>query len=182
LRYRPDGLYAGNDDLHQRHPIIKDQAYIGDFQIRFKDLAAFGEITGHITSAWSVTGGARVFKQTLRGSQQTGLLFDGSQYIANESRSESWRRALFKVNTAYKFDATNLIYATWSQGFRRGSVNALPTSELGGDYQLPDALKSLQPDKADNYEIGVKGTVQNRFRYSAAISTSSGTTHRKVCS
>jgi len=77
--------------------------------------------------------------------------------------------ALFKVNTAYKFDATNLIYATWSQGFRRGSVNALPTSELGGDYQLPDALKSLQPDKADNYEIGVKGTVQNRFRYSAAI-------------
>jgi outer membrane receptor protein involved in Fe transport len=150
-------------------PIIKDQAYIGDFQIRFKDLAAFGELTGHITSAWSVTGGARVFKQTLRGSQQTGLLFDGSQYIANESRSESWRRALFKINTAYKFDATNLIYATWSQGFRRGSVNALPTSELGGDYQLPDALKSLQPDKADNYEIGVKGTVQNRFRYSAAI-------------
>jgi iron complex outermembrane receptor protein len=61
------------------------------------------------------------------------------------------------------------MYATWSQGFRRGSVNALPTSELGGSYQLPDALTSLQPDKADNYEIGVKGTLERRFRYSAAI-------------
>jgi iron complex outermembrane receptor protein len=30
-------------------------------------------------------------------------------------------------------------------------------------------LTRLQPDTADNYEIGVKGTVQNRFRYSAAI-------------
>ena len=31
-------------------PIIKDQAYIGDFETKFKDLAAFGELTWHLTS------------------------------------------------------------------------------------------------------------------------------------
>jgi iron complex outermembrane receptor protein len=161
-------------------PIIKDQAYIGDFETRFKDLAAFGEATYHLTTAWSVTGGARVFRQTVSQAQQTGLLFDAALPapipgpplvpVANISVSDSWRRALWKVNTAYQLDKTNLVYATWSQGFRRGGVNALPPVEfVGYVYNTPPGLTTVQPDKADNYEIGIKGTLQNRFRYSAAI-------------
>jgi iron complex outermembrane recepter protein len=150
-------------------PIVKDQAYIGDFETQFKDLAVFGELTANITSAWSITGGVRLFKQTIQQQQQTGLLFDGPDFIANSSLSDSWRRALWKVNMAYELDNTNLIYATWSQGFRRGGVNALPQSEIGGTYSTPAGLTRLQPDKADNYEIGIKGTVENRFRYSADV-------------
>jgi iron complex outermembrane receptor protein len=156
-------------------PLVVDQAYIGDFETHFKDLAAFGELTWHVTSAWSLTGGARVFKQTLTQAQQTGLLFDGPGYAANESASDQWRRAQFKVNSAYEFDKNNLVYATWSQGFRRGGVNALPPSEpfidptTGKPYVTPAALTHLQPDTADNYEVGTKGVVMNRVRYSAAI-------------
>ncbi len=151
----------------------KDQAYIGDFETHFKDMAAFGELTAHVTTDWSVTGGTRVFKQTLSQSQQTGLLFDAlippPAPIANASLSDTWRRALWKLNTAYQLDRTNLVYATWSQGFRRGSVNALPPSELGGSYVTDPRLSRVEPDKADNYEIGAKGTIDNRFRYSAAV-------------
>ncbi len=155
-------------------PIVKDQAYIGDFETNFKDMAVFGEITGHLTSEWSVTGGARVFKQTLSQSQQTGLLFGAAlpppaTPVANRSLSDSWSKALWKFNTAYEFDRDNLAYATWSQGFRRGSVNALPLSELNGTYTTNPGLFKVQPDTVDNYEIGVKGTVNNRFRYSAAL-------------
>jgi outer membrane receptor protein involved in Fe transport len=150
-------------------PIIKDQAYIGDFQTTFKDFAVFGEATYHVTAAWSLTGGARVFKQTVSQAQQTGLLFDGVGSIANVSLSDSWRRALWKVNTAYQLSRTNLVYATWSQGFRRGGVNALPASEPAVSYTTPPALYKLEPDKADNYEVGLKGTLLNRFRYSAAV-------------
>jgi iron complex outermembrane receptor protein len=150
-------------------PLVVDQTYIGDFETRFKDLAVFGELTWHLTSDWSLTGGTRVFKQTLSQAQQTGLLFDGPGFVANESLSDQWRRALWKINTSYKLDKSNLVYATWSQGFRRGGVNALPPSELNGGYVTPPALTKLQPDTADNYEIGVKGTFANRYRYSAAI-------------
>jgi iron complex outermembrane recepter protein len=154
-------------------PLIKDQAYIGDFETHFKDMAAFGELTAHLTSNWSLTGGTRVFKQTLSQSQQTGLLFDAlippPAPIANASLSDSWRKALWKINTAYQLDKSNLVYATWSQGFRRGSVNALPPSELGGSYITDPRLYKVEPDEADNYEIGAKGTIDNRFRYSAAI-------------
>ena len=154
-------------------PIVKDQAYIGDFETEFKDLAAFGEVTAHLTNAWSVTGGSRIFKQTVSQAQQTGLLFDGGLPgtipIANISLSDSWRKALWKVNTAYQLNDDNQVYATWSQGFRRGGVNALPPSELNGSYTTPTALTKLAPDTADNYEIGAKGTINNTVRYSAAI-------------
>jgi iron complex outermembrane recepter protein len=150
-----------------------DQAYIGDFETHFKDLALFGELTYHLTDDWTVTGGSRLFKQTLTQAQQTGLLFDGPAYVANSSLSDEWRRALWKINTSYHLDKTNLVYATWSQGFRRGGVNALPPTEPflvnGAPYVTPASLTRLQPDTADNYEIGVKGTVSNRVRYSAAI-------------
>ena len=156
-------------------PAAVDQAYVGDFTTSFKDLALFGELTAHITDAWSVTGGTRLFKQTLDQEQQTGLLFDGPAYVAVNSASDEWRRALWKINTAYQIDKTNLVYATWSQGFRRGGVNALPATEPFIDprtmlpYVTPSTLKKLQPDQADNYEIGVKGTLANRVRYSAAV-------------
>ena len=156
-------------------PLAKDQTYIGDFETTFKDLAIFGELTWHMTDAWSLTGGTRLFKQTLTQAQQTGLLFDGPAFVANESLSDEWRRALWKINTSYQLDKNNLVYATWSQGFRRGGVNALPPSEAvvdpttGKNYVTPPALTRLQPDTADNYEIGVKGTLSNRVRYSAAI-------------
>jgi iron complex outermembrane receptor protein len=150
-------------------PITKDQAYIGDFQTRYTDLAAFGEFTWHVTGAWSLTGGARIFRQTVSQTQQTGLLFDGPAYIANESRSDAWRKALWKVNLSYHLDATNLAYATWSQGFRRGAVNAIPPTEAAVGYVTPPGLFTVTPDTVDNYELGIKGTLQGRLRYSAAL-------------
>jgi iron complex outermembrane receptor protein len=161
-------------------PIVKDQTYIGDFETSYTDLAAFGEVTGHLTSAWSVTAGGRLFKQTLSQAQQTGLLFDGGAFfapylpIANLSLNDSWRKATWKGNTAYQLDKNNLVYATFSQGFRRGGVNALPPAEPGEiingvSYVTPPALTRLQPDTADNYEVGAKGTLLNRFRYSVDV-------------
>jgi iron complex outermembrane recepter protein len=159
-----------------------DQAYIGDVETTFRDIALFGEVTGHITSAWNVTAGARLFKQTVSQAQQTGLLFDGAGYVSGNSGFDEWRRALWKLNTSYQLNKTNLVYATWSQGFRRGGINALPGAQPvpavnatttcpagspnAGDYCLSPSLLRLQPDKVDNYEVGIKGVLENRLNYS----------------
>jgi outer membrane receptor protein involved in Fe transport len=51
------------------------------------------------------------------------------------------------------------------------SVRAVVSSVLNAacNYVTNPALFKVQPDTADNYEIGAKGTLNNRFRYSAAI-------------
>jgi iron complex outermembrane recepter protein len=168
-------------------PIALDQTYIGDVETRFKDMALFGELTWHLTDDWSLTGGTRLFKQTVSQAQQTGLLFDGPEFISNNSGSDDWKKALWKVNTAYQLDKTNLVYATWSQGFRRGGINALPLqqpvparqgtvgttcptgSPNAGNYCTNPNLLTIQPDKADNYEVGIKGILAKRLSYSAAV-------------
>ncbi|MBS0579847.1 MAG: TonB-dependent receptor [Proteobacteria bacterium] len=178
LTYGPgDGINPSQCGIGQTYPsppidgipIVKDQAYIGDFQTKYTDLAGFGEFTWHFAPSWSVTGGTRLFRQTVSQSQQTGLLFDGPQYIANETRSNAWEKALWKVNIAYHLNAANLAYATWSQGFRRGAVNALPPAEPAVGYETPPGLFTVTPDTVDNYELGIKGTIGGRVRYSAAI-------------
>jgi iron complex outermembrane receptor protein len=152
-------------------PVIKDEVFVSNFETTTTDLAGFGELTGHLTSAWSVTGGSRVFRQTDSQSQQEALLLVAAPQFGSPptslSTSNSWSRALWKVNTSYQLDPTNLVYATWSQGFRRGSVNALPA--IAGGLVTPPDLFKVQPDTADNYEIGAKGTIQNRFRYTADV-------------
>jgi len=150
-------------------PIIKDQAYIGDFHTKYTDLAAFGELTWHFAPGWSLTGGTRLFRQTVTQSQQTGLLFDGPAYIANLTQSFTWRKALWKANLAWHIDDSNLAYATWSQGFRRGAINAIPPVEAAVNYVTPPGLFKVSPDTVDNYEIGIKGTLEHRFSYSAAL-------------
>jgi len=64
---------------------------------------------------------------------------------------------------------TNLAYATWSEGFRRGAVNAIPPNEAAVGYVTPPGLFKVSPDTVDNYEIGVKGTIDRRINYSAAL-------------
>jgi iron complex outermembrane recepter protein len=149
-------------------PIVKDQSYIGDSQTLFKDLAAYGDATWHITPSLGITGGARVFREILTQAQEVGLLFDGPAYIANESLGHSWDKAIWRASIEYHPTATNMLYATWAQGFRRGTVNALPPTQPGG-IPTPSNLLTVQPDTADNYEIGVKGTVANRLQYSADV-------------
>ncbi len=152
-------------------PIVKDQLFLGNIQNTFQDIAAFGELTAHVTSAWSVTGGLRVFRQTLSQSQQLALTLLAAPEFdtppTNLTSSGSWSRVLGKVNTSYQLNESNLVYATWSQGFRHGAINALPATAGGVD--TPQAILKVAPDTANNYEIGAKGTIANRFRYSAAI-------------
>jgi iron complex outermembrane receptor protein len=152
-------------------PIVKDDAYISSFATKFTDLALFGELTAHLTSKWSLTGGTRLFRQTVEETQVNAAFFQGPVAVTDLSLSNQWRKALWKVNTAYQIDPTNLVYATWSQGFRRGGVNALPAAEyeFSPPYITNPALRQVAPDTADNYEIGAKGTIANRLRYSTAL-------------
>jgi iron complex outermembrane recepter protein len=136
-----------------------------DRHVTFRDFALFNETSYHFTDKWQATAGARVFwqrydqdlTQTLpmcgpfcsqSGNAQNGLTAD--------AQGASFRSHILKVNTSYEIAAHTLIYATWSEGFRRGGANAIPTGPCY--YCENTALLAYQPDKAYNTEIGIKGS------------------------
>jgi iron complex outermembrane receptor protein len=147
-----------------------------DRHVTFTDFALFNETSYHFTDKWQATAGARIFwqhydqslTQTLpmcgpfcsqSGTDPTGLTAD--------SQAKGFRSQIFKFNTSYEIAAHTLIYATWSEGFRRGGVNALPTGPCY--YCETPALLMYQPDKAYNTEIGIKGSFGRGSSYTFTL-------------
>ena len=115
-----------------------------------RQLAAFGEGSGHLTDALTLTFGARYFNYTrdVGGSTPLGLDLVGASDAPYRQVSSSQSGWVTKTNLAYQFSNQLLVYATASQGFRPGGVNQV----LG----LPNALTPYQSDSLWNYEIGTK--------------------------
>jgi iron complex outermembrane recepter protein len=132
-----------------------------------KERAAFGELTWHITDAWDLTGGARLFRTTSDATMAYGsTTTPGYNYSGAVDTSSSYNGHIFKVNTSYTFAAHQHLYATFSQGFRRGGSNAFP---LTGLYPEPAAYLTYKPDFLTNYELGLKGELSARITYTLAV-------------
>ena len=68
---------------------------------QFKEKALFGELTWHLTHRWQITGGGRVFHQTLTQNQDfTSYIID---LTGGNSSSNSITDHIFKLNTSYEF-------------------------------------------------------------------------------
>jgi iron complex outermembrane recepter protein len=134
---------------------------------RFKDRAVFGELTYRLSEPWQVTGGFRYFDQEFEPILTLILPALGGEESVGESSEDD---ILFKLNTSYAIDERANVYATWSQGFRRGGGNAIPTTGPFGESASVAAEAAVyKADTVNNYEIGMKGYFGNGFFYSAAL-------------
>lgn len=140
-------------------PLLQNgMAYYQDDYQRFNDYSVYGELTGHVTDRWQITGGVRAFHQTFSQTQRalsTFFFFTTDETVTNSVSSQ-----IFKINTSYKINDQNQLYATWSQGFRRGGANSFNTL---GPVAEPVALIPYVSDKTNNFEVGAKGTLGKIF-------------------
>ena len=142
----PIPLYDGRD------------SYINQSISHEKQLAAFADITWHITPKLSVTGGGRYEKVTYRFTN----FADGPQ---NYGRSEaqggtSSKPFTPKANISWQATPDNLLYGTYARGFRPGGANApVPFDACSDDFTnlgITAAPSSYKSDKVDSFEVGTK--------------------------
>jgi iron complex outermembrane receptor protein len=152
---------------------------------RFHDRAVYGELTRHLTDRWQITGGVRQFWQAYEQSETQIYPFAGAAYsdtgldplgTTTSEQAKSYRSHLFKLNSSYEISPAARVYATFSEGFRHGGANSFKicpagSLALGGCEPAPQsaALIPFQPDTAKNYEVGLKGLIGGRIRYSASL-------------
>lgn len=151
------------------NPQLGDLTFTNDSVEEFTDKAIFGELSFDITDQWQVTGGFRTFKQEYSVYTVQTFPFCGSSCgtgplgTAIKAGFQDSNETIFKLNSSYDLDEDTLIYATWAEGFRRGGSNSAP---IAGNQA--SSITDYVPDEAVNYELGIKGTLNDRFQYTLA--------------
>ncbi|GAB4526284.1 MAG: TonB-dependent receptor [Amphiplicatus sp.] len=141
-----------------------------DFDYRqtmdFRELAGFGEITLALSDSLRVTGGVRYFDHDIEFDSFSALpLWTGLFDPATTMNGRDGGEALFKGNISWDVSPNAMLYATYSEGYRRGGVNAVPTS---GFFAEPIEFLEYAPDSVQNFEVGVKGALET-LRYSLSL-------------
>lgn len=153
-------------------PTTDDNIWLTKQQRIDRDYAAFGEVSYDLTSTITATGGIRVYqyKNSLAGffgynnpgfssnpvyACQGPAVVDGAP-CTNLDKVTSDTDFIHKLNLTWKVTSDVMVYTTWSRGFRPGGINRR------------GSLPPYNPDRLDNYELGLKSTF-GPFRLNAAV-------------
>jgi iron complex outermembrane receptor protein len=132
------GLYAYHDSAFET--VNANDAYLLHSQVVTSAYAAFGEATAHVTEQLAAVAGVRYSweHKVLYGA----YAFDVPLPEANEGTWHSWTP---RFSLMYRLTDSINTYATYSQGFKSGVLDAT-------SFSTP----ALQPEKLDAYEVGIK--------------------------
>lgn len=177
-------ILGGLDDRFGPIGPTNAQDAVGGYrQINETDsLAAFAHANWQITPTVKLGAGIRYTKDkknivssgTASGDDPTSPL---SGFIINEiygnidtgtgiAAKDSWSNFSPKVTLDWQATEDLLVYASWSKGFKSGGFGAAPASAAAA---ADLSILSVDPEKADNYEIGFKGDfADNTFRVNVA--------------
>jgi iron complex outermembrane recepter protein len=139
-----------------------DEGYRENLASEYQEIAVYGELGYEITPRWKVNVGARTFNYKDRAISQ---IRDYSFDLVNNNVDKTVKvkgKSYFKFNTSYDITDDALVYATVSQGFRRGGTNGfrdVPPRVVNPDVQ------AYKPDSTINYEAGLKGFFADRRLY-----------------
>ena len=143
------------------------------FDRPIEQLSFYGELSYSITEQLEFTVGARRYDY----EREFNTTADGALGIASGSFKTEESGTIFKTNLSYKPNEDMLAYVRWSEGFRLGDTNRIPSSTLcdvNNDGILDGTAAPFSPgfdsDSAENYELGVKmSLLDKRLQINAAI-------------
>ena len=180
------GAFVGPDFRQD----LDDLEYFEADRTKLTEKAIFGEIGYDITEQWTATVGVRLYDYKFDEANATEFPYfttpdDFQPYPLGEigsalqlTRNQAFDGDLFKFNTSYTFENGNLVYFTFSQGYRVGASNGgepCPDVFVPGSQSLcllapgqefgpnPGDIAEINereffPDTVDNFEIGAKTT------------------------
>ncbi len=130
----------------------------------FDEVALFGEISYDLSDRWNLTVGARYADFNFVTDENAVVPFFGPPTGPNPTKSGGDDSFILKFNTSYDLTDEIMVYATASQGFRRGGLNL---NAFGDLFDIPETFGS---DTLWNFEGGTKTSFfENRLNVNATF-------------
>ena len=159
----PATFYPGDQLTEIDFEYVRDTSY--------EETAVYGELTYHFTDSFRLTGGFRWFDNETVNDTKLGFpLVVGWTSPSAPQSTDSDDDVLIKVNAAWDINESNMVYATYSEGYRHGGAQAVPSFENGDPFGEPnaEAIRTFGSDTVENLEIGIKGGTDS-FRYTVSL-------------
>lgn len=154
LFYQEERLNSSSDVLSVNDDGLVDES---SFEIlvvqrkrQFDEVAIFGEASYDITPKWNFTFGARYAEFDFVTDENALVPFFGPPAGPEPTKTGGENTFIMKFNTSYNITDDHMVYATVSEGFRRGGLNL---NAFGAIFSVPETFGS---DTLWNYEIGAK--------------------------
>jgi outer membrane receptor protein involved in Fe transport len=155
--------YSYNPEFPLPAPASGGNWFTGVYDGTFEQKAVFGEIGFEVTDDFNITVGGRFFDIELDRTLTQGALFPlGTEpdcsvdFCSADAVGTSDETGFVpKISLDYNLNEDTMVYATYSEGFRRGGANAARASSIFGPGQPNSEFES---DTMKNYELGLKGT------------------------
>ena len=157
---------AGGTSAATAASISNDNDFVFERKQNFKEKAYFGELTWNLMPTLRVTGGVRHFNtdftnDSILGSGVVAPFNATVHAVFGQNDSGN----LYKGNISWDMSANRMLYATISEGYRRGGANAVP---LTGIFAESAKWQSFKSDTNTNTEIGIKGK-DGDLRYNVSV-------------
>jgi iron complex outermembrane receptor protein len=124
----------------------------------YKEYAAYGSLTFHLTPRLALTGGIRVARNDQTFSQTTSGPLVGPATTTPGSSNDTSKT--FLLTASYKLTNDSNVYVRAASGYRPGGPNVLPVNVVSHE-PLP-GLPSFQPDTLWTYEAGYKADLLDK--------------------
>lgn len=139
--------------------------------------STFGDISIDLTDRLHLSVGGRytidektgtVFRANYAGATRSPLLGGTSRaptlLRTNYTNSRTFREFTPRLALSYDLSPDLTTYASYSRGFKSGGF------DMRGDAILtPGTVNGYDPETVDSYEVGLKGSLGDRFYFSSAL-------------
>ncbi len=137
-----------------------------------KEAAIFGEMSYGIETQdmgrFEMTAGIRFYDLEDYSNQvQSGIWIGAEPSVAVTSGAEDGNRKKFSLS--WLPQETFSVYAMYAEGYRPGGNNGPLANACRNDEFASGRKDRYTSDTVDNYELGVKGNINNKFQFSSAV-------------
>jgi outer membrane receptor protein involved in Fe transport len=138
-------------------------SYISHTESRERHLAVFGQATYEVVPGLRATLGARY--EALRFKYRN--FTDGPQNGGRTEASggDTAHPLTPKVGLSYQIDRDNMVYTSWSRGYRAGGATPPAPADVCADdfasFGIDKTASSFKPDRVSSIEVGAKSALFN---------------------
>ncbi|WP_066383187.1 TonB-dependent siderophore receptor [Anabaena sp. CA = ATCC 33047] len=124
----------------------------------FRELGVFGQLQWEVSEQLQLSGGLRYVN--------IGVSLDDYTTAENPRRNiqggdRSFDSTVFNAGVVYKFTPEVSVFANFAQGFSVPDLGRVFRRPPSGVVNILNSLQLTEPQKVDNYEIGIRGQWDN---------------------